>query len=294
MAKLKTFYRTFVKSLTKPAYYKDILSAKFSFSLKYLALLLFLISIFGAFRIALGMQDLKPNLPGFIEKEKKVVVNVYPDKLVITLKSGKIFTNVREPYFIEMPEDGRDLGLTASHLVAIDTKGKAEDFQKYNSLVLLTSESAVVSDGQSGFKVYPLRDILKDVPDGAELNKTIYTALTSQLLPYLDKLPGYLTILAMVAVIFWPFLATLFSLSGHMFYLVFAAFILLLITKVMKKNLTYRKVYQLSLHALTLPILISFALSLYGKFVPFLFTAILIVFMIVVIKELPSKIDKSN
>ena len=297
MEKLKIFWRTFVNSLTKPSYYKDILQAKFSFSLKYLAFLLFLISLVGALKFTFGLLDLKPKLPEFIDKAKIVVMNVYPDKLIITVKGGKISTNVKEPYFIEMPEEVRDLGLISKNLVAIDTQGNVEDFEKYDSTILLTDEFAVLNDYQSGrpgYKVNPLKDYLKDVPDGVQMNKAVYQTFANQVLPYIDKLPQYLMGLSLILIILMPFLGALLTLSGYMLYLILPVFILWIISKLMKKGLAYGKVFQLSMHGLTLPILISALITLYGKSFPFLFSIIFFGFMIFVLSRIPGKLNKSS
>lgn len=295
MGKLKTFFQSFVKSLTQPSYYNDILSAKFSFSLKYLFFLVFLLSLVGALKFAVNVISLRPKLPEFVDNAKKVVMDIYPEKLILTYKGGKISTNVKEPYYIDMPEEGKGLGLEGMHLVAIDTKGSAEEYQKYNSAILLTDESAVIPDNENGnysYKMYPLADMLKDVPDGSFLNKTLYQTFASLTLPYIDKLPVYLMSFALVAVLLWPFFGALFSLSGYMFYLLVFTLLLWVIAKIMKKNLSYGKVYQLSLHGLTLPIIASSLIALFGKPFPFLFSVIFVVFMIVVFTRIsPRKVN---
>ena len=295
MEKLKIFWRTFVKSLTKPLYYKDILKSGFSFSLKYLVFLLFLISVFWTLKFSAGLLSLKPKLPEFADIAKNVVANVYPDKLVITHKAGKISTNVREPYYIDMPENTWDT--SGMHLVAIDTKGKVEDYEKHNSVVLLTDEFAVVPDNQNGangYRMYPLKDYLKDVPDGVQMNKAVYQTFAHQVLPYIDKLPQYLMGLSLILIILMPFLGALLTLSGYMLYLILPVFILWIISKLMKKGLAYGKVFQLSMHGLTLPILISALITLYGKSFPFLFSIIFFGFMIFVLSRIPGKLNKSS
>ena len=293
MQKLKAFFQTFVKSLSQPSYYKNFLPTKFSSSLKYLAFLLFIISLFGALKFTFILIEAKPRLPEFVDKVKMVVTDIYPDKLVITLKDGKLSTNAKEPYFIDLPKGTWDMG--TMHLIAIDTKGNVEDYGKYNSAIFLTSEFAVMPNNDNrGDRIYPLKDLLKDVPDGAFINKSIYQSFAIQVLPYVDNLPSYLSTLALILVVLWPFIAMSFALSGHMFYLVFFALILWIIAKMMKKNLSYGKIYQLSMHGLTLPILISGLISLFGKSIPFLYSIILLVFMIVVFKKLSNKIQQSN
>ncbi len=280
MIKLKTFFRTFVKSLTQPSYYKEILKTKFSFSFKYLAFLVFLISLFTTVKFAFSVLPLRSQLPGLVEKIRSTIVSTYPDKLVVSIKSGKIFTNVKEPYFIDVPSEKK------MHFIVIDTKGKVEDYKKYNSLVLVTDSLVVVpnSNENISYKVYPLQDILKDTPDGVLLNKEIYQKLSSQVMPYVDKLPVYLTGLFILIVVISPFLATVFMLGWYMAGLLLFSVLFLIIAKLMKKDLSYSEVYRLSMHAITLPILVSLVL----KF-PFVFSLVFLVFMIVILSKLSTK-----
>lgn len=297
MGKIKTFWQSLVRSTTKPAYYGDILSAKFSFSVKYLAFLLFIISTIWALRFAFGLISIRPKIPYFVQKIRSVITDIYPSDLVITVRNKKIVTNVKEPYFIDMPESGKELELGGMHLMVIDTKGKIEDYKKYNSAILLTSESVVIPDDQNSevaYRVYPLSDLFRDVPDGAALNKGVYQAFASQILPFIEKIPSYLFIFGAVMIILWPFVGMVFGLSGRMFYLVFSTAVLWVVAKIMKRGLSYTKIYQLSMHGLTLPILISTVISLFGRSVPFLFSVVFLIFMSVVLTKMPAKVGQTQ
>ncbi len=272
MNKLKTFWRTFVKSF-HPSYYKDILKAKFSFSFKYLTFLLFVVSLVSVIVIAVGLFPLRSEIPGFIEKAKRVVTTAYPEKLVVGVKDHKLITNVKEPYFVDLPD-------TSKHLISVDTKGKVEDYGKYNAFVLVTENYLVVpqdSNSYESYRVYPLVDYLKDVPNGVILNKEVYQNLASQALPYVEKLPTYFAVGLVILVVLGPILGTVLILVWYMFYLLIFSPILLLVAKIMKKDLSYSQIYRLGMHAITLPILITTFVHF-----PLLFSLILLVFMIAV------------
>lgn len=104
-----------------------------------------------------------------IEKRIYDMVNdVYPAELIITIKNGLASSNVTEPYYVMIRRETlenvfafkpTERNSTAkTRLLAIDTNGKAEEFEQYQSLALLTKNSLVYyRDGK--ISIYPLRDI---------------------------------------------------------------------------------------------------------------------------------------
>ncbi|HTK03249.1 MAG TPA: DUF1189 family protein [Alphaproteobacteria bacterium] len=266
MTKLKTFFRTFVKSF-QPNYYKDILKAKFSFSLKYLTFLLFVISLGYTLFIAAGLLVVKKEIPGFVEKTKKVVTTAYPQELVVSVKNHKLVTNVKEPYVV-------------ADFIVINTKANVEDVKNYKSQVLVTDSFVVYSDKEGQIKAYSLEEVLKDL-DGVVLNKDIYQKLTSEVLPYIDQLPTYFNIGLMILILLGPIVGTILSLGWYLFYLLIFSVVLLIAAKLLKKDLSYSQVYKLGMHAVTLPILITLLVHF-----PLLFSLILLVFMIIVFTKL--------
>jgi len=92
-------------------------------------------------------------------KVKAIVNEVMPDKLEIKIQNGMASSNVHEPYFLTITQStlkdflqlNRDkFGQTPDHqpqakirLLTIDTQGKAEDFEKYQSLAMLTARNLV-------------------------------------------------------------------------------------------------------------------------------------------------------
>lgn len=285
MKKLLTFKYTFWKSLTKLGYYKDILTAKFSFSLKYLYFLLFVSSLLFGIKGAVGVAWSIPKIPGFIEKTKIVLSQIYPEELIITVKERKISTNVQEPYFISLPKEMGTPESEAKYLLAIDTSAEVADFESYQSLFLLSNEFVAMKDNNTGYKVQPLAEILKDVPDGTTVKKSGFDALAAGLNPYYR----YLYPLAWAGIVLlltlWPLFTAGLGLSGRLIMLLFYSLLLFILAKILKRSLTYKNVYQMSMHGLTISVLISMFLMLINYNIPYVSLFAFLIWMIVVVAK---------
>lgn len=286
MRKIKFFFRVLGKSLTDFSYYKEIAKTKFSFSFKYLIFLVFLISFFWGVFYAFKLTTFLPKVPKVISDAKVAVSEIYPKELVLMLQEGKLTTNVREPYFIEFPDVLAGLsGETFAHLVAIDTKAEAADFAKYQSPILLTGDSAVFQDKDYGFRVVPLTEVKTDLV----VTRPIYDEFIKVITPYFDYFPSVVYALIVISLSLLPLITTAFSLSWRMITLFFLTVLLWVVSKVMKKHLSFGKVYQLSMHGVTLPVLLGLGASLVGLFFPtWLFIGVFLVFMGVVISKFES------
>ncbi len=291
--RLKNFFRNVKRSVVDFEYYKEIAKAPLGFSLKYLFFLTLLTAFVTSLFIAFAITSIIPKIPDFSQKLKTAGESFYPKELVISVKSRKIVTNVKEPYYVEVPEN---LGIkTTEHLVAIDTKASASDYKKYNSVFLVTEDSIVAPDSQSStkspgsYKVYPLTDSLAKEPDGVVVNRRVYDEILGKLLPYLNYLPTLAWIGVVLAIFILPFIISSFTFSGKLFYLLFFTLILWLVAKIMKKDLGYGKLYRLSIHGSTIVILLDLVLSVFGIGMPFLLPSlILLVFMILVLSKFSS------
>src|SRR4030042_3550841 len=199
MKKIKTFARTFVKSLTSPNYYQDVLKTKTSFSFKYLIFLLLIINLVLGVRFAVNAFNLLPKIDPFLKEAKAVITDLYPEKLVVTIRKAKITTNMKEPYFIGFPEKVGSFG-SYKYLLTIDTKGKVDDYTKDASLFLLTSENLVVPDdqGAGNYKVVPLSKELAKVPDGTKFARAEWNEILKLIDPYLVKVPGFARIILII------------------------------------------------------------------------------------------------
>ena len=283
MRKLSTFVYVFWESLTKPKYYKDIVTAKFTFSLKYLYLLLSFSALLLGVKSALGIARSTPQIPGFIEKTKIVLSQIYPEELILTVKDRKISTNVREPYFIPVPKEMGIPESEAKYLVAIDTAADIADFDKYQSLFLLSKEFVAMKDNGTGYKVQALDEILKDVPNGATMKKSDFNALVAGLDPYYRYIYPAVYALIVLLLTLWPLFLAVLGLVGRLIILVLYSLLLFIFAKILKRNLTYKNIYQMSMHGLTLSVLVSTFLALINFNIPYISLFTFLIWMAVVV-----------
>lgn len=282
MKKFQTFFHVLFKSATDPGYYRDILKTRFSFSLKYLAFLLFLLSLVTTARAVASYRAALPRVLAFQKQLEEGGKSWYPKELVVTVRDGVVSTNVREPYTIDFPF--RFPGMeqpTIAHAITIDTKAQAADFPTYKSLFVV-GKNAVYYQDNRGYKFYPLTDMKGEFI----INKAAYDEWIGKIAPYLKSIPTIARWLSIVFFIFMPFLVTAGTLVAKLSYLLIVSLIVLLLAKLMKKPVGYGVVYRLGMHGLTVPILLSLVLGASGVRLPLLFTAIFLIWMGLVFSRL--------
>jgi len=276
--KLRRFFFIAWRSATDFSYYKDIYQAPFSFSLKYLFALLFFINLVGGIIFAQAIVNYLPKIPSTIEKIKTAAKELYPNDLVVTINNGKLRTNVDEPFFIDFPSSLKNTDKDFIHLITIDTKASVEDIKKYQTVILVTKNALVFPDRSSGYKV----QFLTDIKGYYMIDKYAYNTIISKLLPYLNYLPSLAYIFIVLAILVFPFFGAFFSLIGKVLYLLAMGFILWIIAKLMKVEINFSKVFQLSLHGLTIPIVLS-TVSQWLNFTMPVFSYSLIFFLLMII-----------
>lgn len=289
MNKLKTFLSSFKRSVSDLSYYNDILKTNLSFSLKYLFFLTFVLSLVYGILVAVGVATFIPKIPSFVAETKTNIRNFYPGELVIRIKNGQLQTNVPEPYYLDLPgKYNKEMFGDADfeHFITIDTKASTEDYEKYKTAILVTKKSFVVGRS-SGLeqRVYPLNNIKETV----FIDKNAYDGIIKKILPYLDYLSG-LAVTFIILMIFAlpPFIAAFWGL-GTLVYLIPAAFLVFIISKILKKELNYSKIYQLSIHAMTVPLALSPVKNLTGIKIPNSYNVLFLGIMILVLYTLNAK-----
>lgn len=282
MRKLRVFFTSFKRSLTDISYYRDVVGAKFTFSLKYLYFLMFLLALIKGISIVPGMIAVIAKMPEIKTTVVKVTDKLYPDELVVTIEDGKLSTNVEEPYYIKFPQeidtniDGESFDSSEfAGLVVIDTAGDVGDYESYDSLILVTENAIVYPDDDTsdvgGYRVLPLRNIQSDMV----IDRVFYDELVGKIMPYFDYAPAVFTGIILLSVLVLPFLLASFYTSGRLLYLLIPSLLLLLFAKLTKRELRYADVYQVSMHTLTAPVILAFVIELFGIRLPFLsFTAL--------------------
>lgn len=216
---------------------------------------LFLLTLFVTIPTSYQIINLvRPYADNFADKLTTIVDTMYPEELVVTIKDGVASTNVTEPYYVTfsdedmaaiIPDYEESGGQAAYRLLAIDTKGRAEDFERYQSLALLT-DSSIVYYSDDAIQISPLREV-----GDMEISKVVIDNLIEEI--EVEKIQEYLTIGSMVfpvAIFFF----VLIILSYWMFFLTFLAYIM---TRINQVKVTFRVLYRYMVAIAFVPLIVQ-------------------------------------
>lgn len=252
MPQKDSFFNTVQHCLYDPGYFQKLVSKTFLNALQYLYLLFVLTLFIGSVKSAITLIPQIPSLVPMTQNIKKLVQVGYPKELTVTVKNGELSTNVNEPYYIDWPIIDKKTSSVDLHFITIDTRARYEDFGKYKTVILITKTGVITRDDNKTLKIYPFEKNYNFV-----INKNKYDQLTNMFLPYIDYLPVIIVIMIGFFLIFGPFMVAPFMIFGWLVYILFAAVLFFIVAKILKKELTYKKVYTLSLYGLTLPVILE-------------------------------------
>lgn len=302
MQTIKNFFRRILLTSISPASYGELLEKSFWKGFWYLYFLLTLFSFIPVFTHLGYLGTAHDGAVAITESIKQNVKTLYPQELVVTVTHGEVSTNVTEPYYIELPKQLKDFiddelskdedkkgksgGMNIRHLVAIDTAGKAEDFLRYESVVLLTKHSVVYPDKDSNkngaFKISPIPST-----ENFLMNKYVYNQFLDTALPYVDIIPKAVDIGVPLLMVAYPLIVPGGQICNYLIYLLVTSLILLIVATVTNRPYSYGKIYVLSLYGVTLPAIINEGFDLVGEMPTFLFSGIFLILMTVVLLALP-------
>jgi len=264
-----TILNNIKQSILSPKSYQEFSNEPLSFSLKYfyslVLILAFILTIIISINLVPGLNLLLRNLSA-------TAIKSFPDNLVVTIKAGKVTTNVLEPFFIAMPKDfnntesseKKDAALPENFLI-IDTRTNfsIDKFNEYKTLFWLTGDSIIGRDRQ-GIRIINLGKI----PD-VVIDKPAFVSFVDKISPLIKLIPAFAVLGIFV-----------FLISGFSFkliHLLFLALFIWLMAKMMGLVLSYKSSYRIGVHAMTLG-LIYYALALIlPVYVPFLFSLLVLV-----------------
>lgn len=113
-------------------------------------------------------KDIYPFVKNLENKVNTLVDEVYPQELEIKIKNGYASSNVTEPYYLTIRKEtlenifslkeNEQISKSKVRILAIDTKSKAEEFEKYQSQALLT-ETSLVYYQEGNINIQSLRGI---------------------------------------------------------------------------------------------------------------------------------------
>jgi hypothetical protein len=253
---LKTFGHVYYNSISSLAYYRDVLVARTSFSLKYVFALGIVFTIIATANFTLRIY---PKVQAFVDKFPTEIEKIYPNELVITGKNNEWFINQPEPYAIAFPYKDMFKELKDSNtgnLVVFDKQGTMETFSDYNTLILIGNKFAYTRDNNNKISATPLTEI----PEGSFTKQTLINWLT-EVMPLVKAVVGVIPIIV-------GLLYLLANTSMRVFYTVILALLLLLTSALFKKGLTYTESFKIGLHAITLPWTIQILISLIDVTIP--------------------------
>ncbi len=234
-------------------YYVGILSGEEKYrSVAVILLFSIVLSIYYSYKV------LKVGLPfanNFSYRVEKIVDEVIPEDLTVTIKNGRVTTNVTEPYYVTIRKENVEnlfgfanidtKSVSKIRILTIDTKGRAEDFEQYQSLALLTETSLVYYDDEK-INIYSLRDM-----EDFTFNKKMVEKLLAEINP--DNTIGNL-------ILIFLYISPLFIFLG-IFIFQFLSFILLTISvyimaRIYQTGAKFWNVYRYTVAITIVPIII--------------------------------------
>lgn len=269
---MQKFLKKIVRSVYDPEFYKELRASSTWLSLRYFVG----ITAWVAFFIGLGATALLgPLMLNFIHQAEPVIRDIYPNELVVTIKSGTAASNVAEPYRIKMPKPVQDfLGATSTQsLAVIDTRNNAEP----SAFLNMNTWALVAKDGIMVMKADDDKNIgteFQAYQNDFVITHDAYTKLVDKLLGFGDKLPFVMLVFFIIGFFIWG--------AFELVYFIFAAILVYLLLKSRGVEANYGYSYRIAIHAATLPILINFVLAFATGDIralavfPFLFTIILL------------------
>lgn len=285
--KFAIFNYVFRKSLFSLVYYRDVVKTRFRFSFKYFWSFSFFLGLLLTISLSVAVI---PGVNAFLTKFSNRAHMLYPQDLVITLKNGELSTNVAEPLRFPIPfeliadnppavSDQKQI-----YLITIDTQASASAYETSRSLILLTKTDSIIADPEGGYRSDPLKN-WGDVT----IDKKFADGWLNKILPLLK----YAQIIIVLAFgIFFVFILPVSRLVS----LVFLTLFLLIPVKLLKLDLSFKKLYQIGLHALTLPTLIQIFMLSFGLLpaLPFFNSILYLLYAMVILSDFKRTVVKNK
>ncbi len=252
-----TIWRT---STDVRAYASDFAHRTTGSGLGYLFALTTTLAFFTLLPFAIGLAFIAPRADEFANEQLDVVQRWYPDDLVVTLTGGVLSTNADEPVILDLPPEWGELDEDGFiHAVVIDTNASIDDFAAYETAILLTQRSAVVRDDNGSLRVFAY---------SAEENVVVSEAFVAENIALAKQITPMLPMIAFVVVLALLLLAP-FVIGGAMWlvqqlFLLWATLVVLLVSAIAGRGLSYGALYKLSLFGLTNSLLLDYALTMVG------------------------------
>ena len=257
MKKIKTFWYVLKNSVISPKYYNDIVKASLKFSIKYFLML----SVFASIIYSLYASiEIVPQITSTIEVMTIQIKENFPDDLIINFKDGSWEANKPEPIIIPAPSIPHEENTyLPDNLIVFDKNGTIDSLGSYNTYILVNGENILY--GSSGYETDPQKvsiQPLKNIPNITFDKNTVNSRLES-----MNKLIKTSPYVMPIFIFLYTFILN--YIGGALFYALLIALLLQLIAFFAKRKLDYKKACQISIHAMTAPIILQLVASFFPQ-----------------------------
>jgi hypothetical protein len=222
-------------------------------------------------------------LPKGIKEIRTVIDNKIPDSFVAEVKNGTLhIQGIEQPFYYNATADDsfKELSATSSlknaFLMVIDTVNPTSSLS-LNSLLDKNSASGVLVT-QSQVEIYDAKtnrtqiQYIKDIPDGALTKNDIKQ--------FADKLTNPLIAVILIFIFIAFYIGTIIS---KLVSILIVSVIALIVSSISGKTWKFGELFTVGLFAITLPSVLNSIATLVGVHIPYLFTLILLAFMLALV-----------
>lgn len=232
-----TFKKSLIGSLSDLNYYVEILNTPLRFSLKFVAWFYLFLGIL--LTLIFVVKDL-PQINSDINATRSELVTNYPDTLVFNWKDGQLSSNAEQPITVSYPSVFPPSERLPKNLALIDTDTDVAP-ENLNVLFFVNRSKLFINSLQGNWAEVDLVKAIEVQSATIDKTKIVELAESSKETQReaISVLPGLILIKETVGL----FLSRIFILLLN-------SLIIQLIFQILNKPLTYKKVFQLGLHAL--------------------------------------------
>lgn len=266
-------------SIYGPDFYADLANEPVGKSFRYYFELASVIALLTAIIFSVFVV---PKIRSFLDDFGTSIVSGFPTELEVRLVDGKVTTNAVEPYIVPVPEDFvvEDTTPEYENMIVINTKESfdLQRFNEYSTFALITDDSFVYENESGRVSIQNL----STVPN-VTINKANVSDWVNKTQPFVSAVPFVLPVLA--------FLAILIAFAFNLIYIAIVSVLVMLVLRLKKIETSYKHAYKVSLHAYTLPMLLSFLFTITGVGSLALFpTVVLLVIVLINFKQSPAQV----
>lgn len=239
-------------SIYDPDFYSALASKPVGKSLKYYFELASVIALLTTITFSVFVL---PKIESFIDSFGSTIVSSFPAELEVKVREGKVSINVEEPYIVPVPKDFEVEAKKPEYenMLVINTKESfdLEKFENYKTFAFINEGSFVYKNDSGRVTIQSLNSV-----PNLTINRTTVSDWVSKTQPFVRALPFMLPVLA--------FLAILIAYAFNLIYIAIVSIFVWLLMKLRKIETSYKKSFQIALHAVTLPTLLFFVFSMSG------------------------------